>query len=39
MLDINSYYNFISLLMLILFVVVLILILIYEYEALRRTKG
>jgi cbb3-type cytochrome oxidase subunit 3 len=39
MLDINSYYNFISLLMLILFVVVLILILIYEYETLRRTKG
>ena len=37
-LDISSYYNFLSGLMITLFVVSLIVIFVYEYEVLRRPK-
>lgn len=37
-LDIISYYNFLSTLMIVLFVVGLVIVFVYEYEALRRTK-
>jgi len=38
MLDINSYYNFISTAMIALFIVALVVVFLYEYEALRRSK-
>ena len=37
-LDLGSFYNFISGTMITLFVVALIIILVYEYEVLRRSK-
>ena len=37
-LDVGSYYNFLSVTMIILFVVSLIVIFVYEYEVLRRPK-
>jgi len=37
-LDVTSYYNFISGLMITLFVISLIIIFVYEYEVLRRPK-
>ena len=39
LLDINSYYNFISTAMIALFIVGLIIVFVYEYEALRRSKA
>jgi len=38
LLDINSYYNFISTTMIALFIIGLVVIFVYEYEALRRSK-
>jgi len=38
-LDINSYYNFLSTLMIVLFVIGLVVVFVYEYEALRRSKA
>ena len=38
LLDINSYYNFISTAMIALFIIGLVLVFVYEYEALRRSK-
>ncbi|HYC11627.1 MAG TPA: hypothetical protein VEC02_03095 [Nitrososphaerales archaeon] len=38
LLDINSYYNFLSTTMIVLFIVGLVIIFVYEYEALRRSK-
>ena len=38
LLDINSYYNFISTAMITLFIVGLVIVFVYEYEALRRSK-
>jgi hypothetical protein len=37
-LDINSYFNFLSILMIALFVLSLVIIFVYEYEVLRRPK-
>jgi hypothetical protein len=37
-LDINSYFNFLSVLMIALFVLSLVIIFVYEYEVLRRPK-
>ncbi len=37
-LDINSYYNFLSTTMIVLFIVGLVIVFVYEYEALRRSK-
>lgn len=37
-LDINSYYNFLSTTMIVLFLVGLVIVFVYEYEALRRTR-
>jgi hypothetical protein len=39
MLDIDSYYNFISTAMIALFIIGLVIVFVYEYEALRRTKA
>ena len=38
-LDITSYYNFLSTTMIVLFVIGLVLVFVYEYEALRRSKS
>jgi len=38
LLDITSYYSFISTAMITLFIVGLVLVFVYEYEALRRSK-
>lgn len=38
LLDITSFYNFLSAMMIVLFVVGLIVVFVYEYEALRRSK-
>jgi hypothetical protein len=37
-LDINGYFNFLSILMIALFVLSLVIIFVYEYEVLRRPK-
>jgi hypothetical protein len=37
-LDVTSYYNFLSGLMITLFIVSLVVIFVYEYEVLRRPK-
>jgi heme/copper-type cytochrome/quinol oxidase subunit 2 len=39
LLDIGSYYNFLSTTMIVLFVVGLVIVFVYEYEALRRSKS
>jgi len=38
-LDVTSYFSFISGIMITLFVVVLLVIFVYEYEVLRRSKS
>lgn len=38
LLDVGSYYSFLSTMMIILFVVGLVVVFVYEYEALRRSK-
>jgi hypothetical protein len=38
-LDLTSYFNFVSGAMITLFVVVLLVIFVYEYEVLRRSKS
>jgi hypothetical protein len=38
-LDLTSYFNFVSGTMITLFVVVLLVIFVYEYEVLRRSKS
>jgi len=37
-LDVTSYYNFVSGLMITLFIISLVIIFVYEYEVLRRPK-
>jgi hypothetical protein len=38
LLDISSYYNFISTAMIALFIIGIVIVFVYEYEALRRSK-